>query len=198
MRRPGQGASTGPRPGQRGSKSDTRLSAVSTARPGSTPAAVTIEPYECPDTALGSRHTGSVARWPGSARLCRGRIRGRQRAEGMNQRVPHPPPAGPGQTRAGVTGSRGLSLVATLAAAGAATQRTRGQRSLIRGGCHRPRQEARAEQPPVTRGRAPWPSLATRLGLTRPRSSLAVSGVNGPGPGPDGVIIVIMRHSLSQ
>ena len=88
MRRPGQGASTGPRPGQRGSKSDTRLSAVSTARPGSTPAAVTIEPYECPDTALGSRHTGSVARWPGSARLCRGRIRGRQRAEGMNQRVP--------------------------------------------------------------------------------------------------------------
>ena len=121
MRRPGHRASTRPRPGQRGSKSDTRLSAVSTARPGSTPAAVTIEPYECPDTALGSRHTGSVPRWPGSARLCRGRIRGRQRAEGMNQRVPHPPLAGLGQTRAGVTGSRGLSLVATLAAAGAAT-----------------------------------------------------------------------------
>ena len=144
MRRPGQGASTGPRPGQRGSKSDTRLSAVSTARPGSTPAAVTIEPYECPDTALGSRHTGSVARWPGSARLCRGRIRGRQRAEGMNQRVPHPPPAGPGQTRAGVTGSRGLSLVATLAAVGAARrhrQHIGGQGSLrshLRG-CHRPR-----------------------------------------------------------
>ena len=117
--------------------------------------------------------------WPGPPD-CRGRIRGRQRAEGMNQRVPgragqatgarrHEPGSQPGAVIGGDTGG-----------SGGGTQHTPGHtRTGITdpcGGCHRPRQhELSSLLSPVTRGRAPWPSLATHHpaspGLARqPRS----------------------------
>ena len=83
MRRPGQRADTRAQAGQPGRiKERHETVCLGPAWP------VTIEPYEWPDTAVGSRHTRS--RGPGGPGPpdCRGRIRGRQGAEGMNQRVP--------------------------------------------------------------------------------------------------------------
>lgn len=83
MRRPGQRADTRAQAGHPGRiKERHETVCLQPAWP------VTIEPYEWPDTAVGSRHTRS--RGPGGPGPpdCRGRIRGRQGAEGMNQRVP--------------------------------------------------------------------------------------------------------------
>ena len=142
-------------------------------------------------------HEVSWPRWPGSARL----PGPDQRATGSRGHEP---------TSAGSVGPvrghcRGLSLVATLAA-----RRERGRRGDTDSTEDRtgitamspqrlPPTSARWRRPgelcsllsPVSRGRAPWPSLA------RPRSQASqCPGLMGPGPGPDGVIIVIMRHPL--
>lgn len=175
MRRPGHGAwpgSAGRRERGQGTEriKERHETVCSQCGPAWLAAAVTIEPYECPDTAPQlPAARGSWPRWPGSALVC---------GPGPDQRATesrgHEPTsagsrAGRAGTRAGTRGRGRLSLEATLAAAGAAHE-TRGQGSLIRGGCHRPRSAPRpgAEQPPVTRHQRPCSLAQPRPGLGLP------------------------------